>query len=82
MKTCTAIAATFMRIESSMSTAISSLDNSLSILVPPEARMTMAFVIEGGTTLRKIPRVNISVSAYGASGMMLTSIRSSPVVAP
>ncbi len=63
MKTCTAMAQTFSRMASSMSTAISSLESSLRMLAPPETRSTMAFCDEGGTMLRRMPRVSISVSA-------------------
>ena len=82
MKTCTATAETFMRIASSMLTAICSLDSSLRMLGPPLARMTIALGEAGGITLRRIPRVSIRASAKGASGRMEMSTRSRPVVGP
>ena len=82
MKTCTATADTFMRTASSMLTAICSLDSSFRMLGPPLARMTIALGDAGGITLRRMPRVSMSASAYGASGRMLRSTRSRPVVGP
>jgi hypothetical protein len=82
MNTCTATADTFMRTASSMLTAICSLDSSFKMLGPPLARMTMALRDSAGITLRRIPRVSISASAYGASGRIEMSTRSRPVVGP
>ena len=41
-----------------------------------------AFPVAGGMTLLRMPRVSIRVSAYGMSGTIERSIRSSPVVGP
>ena len=57
------MAHTFSRAASSMSTAILSSESSLSMLVPPEALSTMEFVVSGGITVRRMPRVSINVSA-------------------
>ena len=52
------------------------------MLGPPLARMTIGLVVAGGIVVRRMPRVSISASAYGISGTMVTSTRSSPVVGP
>ena len=52
------------------------------MLGPPEARSTIGFFVAGGMMLRRMPRVSISVSAYGIRGLMERSTRSSPVVGP
>ena len=57
------MAQTLSLMESSMSTAISSLLSSLRMLVPPDTLKTMDWETEAGTMLRKIPLVNIKVSA-------------------
>ena len=46
------------------------------------ARNTMGTPEAAGTVERTIPRVVISASAYGSSGMIDRSTRSSPVVGP
>ncbi len=52
------------------------------MLGPPLALRTIPLVYVGGMIERRIPRVSISVSAYGISGRMFTSTRSRPVVGP
>ena len=62
-KTCTAIAATFSRTASSMSTASCSFESSFRMLGPPLARITTPFPNVGGIVVRRMPRVHISASA-------------------
>ncbi len=54
-----------MRTASSMSTAMSSFDSSLSVLGPPLDRITTPFGNVDGMLERRMPRVHISASAYG-----------------
>ena len=80
--TCTATACTFMRAASSRSKAVFSLESSFKMLGPPLARTTIPPRWVGGMVERSMPRVHIKASAYGASGKMVTSTRSRPVVGP
>ena len=71
-----------MRTASSMSTARSSFESSLSVLGPPLDRITTPFGNVDGMLERRMPRVHIRASAYWSSGTMVRSMRSSPVVGP
>ena len=82
MKTCTATALTLSRRASSTSTAMRSSERSLRMEGPPEARRTTALGDSGLMSVRRTPRVHMSASAKGASGLMVTSMRSRPVVGP
>ena len=67
MKTCTAIAATFRRIASSMLIAISSSESSFRMLGPPLARSTIAARVgRAECTCAGCRACSISVSAYGS----------------
>ena len=71
-----------MRTASSMSSAIRSCERSFRIDGPPLARTTTAPRWVGGIDVRRLPRVSMSASAWGASGGIDTSTRSRPVVGP
>ena len=72
------MAQTFRRMDSSISTAIASLESSLSMLAPPETLSTIDFEVEGGTMVLRMPLVSISVSASGTNGSIFMWIRSRP----
>ena len=76
------MADTFNRNTSSISTAMSSFESSLRMLGPPLKRNTTPPENADGITVRRIPRVTISVSAYRSKGTMVRSTRSNPVVGP
>ena len=79
--TITAIALTLRRITSSTSYTRLRL-RSVRIVVPPSARRHTGLDIDGGITLRRMPRVHMRQSAYSMSGLIVRSTRSSPLVGP
>ena len=78
-----AIPAAFSRMTSSISVMIVSLErSSSSTLFAPETRSTIGVSTVLGISARSMPRVSMSVSAWGASGTMLSDMHSRPVVGP
>ena len=59
-----------------------SFESSFKMLGPPLARITTPPRWVVGMVERRMPLVHIKASAYGASGRIVTSTRSRPVVGP
>ena len=70
------------RMQSSIDTVMSSLDNSLRILVPPETLSTIGLSALASTEVRNTPRVSMIESACGIKGSMVFRGSSSPLVGP